>query len=148
MYRDRSVQPATVAAKTGLMTIGGAMLGSVPMCHKAGDMAGHVAFGARTGRSPIILGTLLVCSALFLGDGIRLLFEVFPVPILGVALLIATFQMLLSVRKLAGSSRASTILMVGTVVMGLRNIVAALVSGIFLHHCIQRRMGDRTEHHM
>jgi hypothetical protein len=35
------------------------------MCYGAGGMAGHAQFGARTGGALIILGTLLLMTALF-----------------------------------------------------------------------------------
>jgi Molybdate transporter of MFS superfamily len=42
------------------MNLFGSAVGGVPMCHGAGGMAGHVAFGARTGGSVVILGALLL----------------------------------------------------------------------------------------
>jgi MFS superfamily sulfate permease-like transporter len=61
-------------------------VGGVPMCHGAGGMAGHVAFGAKTGGAPIILGVILLALALFFSTSVEALFEVFPKAILGVIL--------------------------------------------------------------
>jgi MFS superfamily sulfate permease-like transporter len=67
----------------------------VPMCHGAGGMAGHVAFGARTGGAPIILGVFLLMLALFFSGSIVTLFELFPRPILGVILFLTGAQLAL-----------------------------------------------------
>jgi Molybdate transporter of MFS superfamily len=45
------------------MNLLSAACGGVPMCHGAGGMAGHVAFGAKTGGAPIILGITLLFVA-------------------------------------------------------------------------------------
>lgn len=60
------------------MNIAGAAVGGVPMCHGAGGMAGHVTFGARTGGAPIILGSILICLALFLSQSIEQMLGMFP----------------------------------------------------------------------
>ena len=65
LFPDRQVTEKKVAISTGIMNLLGPIVGSVPMCHGAGGMAGHVRFGARTGGAPIILGSLLVITALF-----------------------------------------------------------------------------------
>ncbi len=43
------------------------LLGRVPACHGCGGLAGHHAFGARTGGSVVIYGTLLLSLGLFFG---------------------------------------------------------------------------------
>ena len=65
------------------------------MCHGAGGMAGHVAFGARTGGSLIILGTLLLVLAVFFSGSIDALFRLFPAAILGVILFLTGAQLAL-----------------------------------------------------
>jgi hypothetical protein len=60
LFPDRPVTDEGVATSTGLLNLFGASFGGVPMCHGAGGMAGHVAFGARTGGSLIVLGTALL----------------------------------------------------------------------------------------
>ena len=48
------------------MNLLAAPLGGIPVCHGSGGIAGHYAFGARTGASGIIYGTFLVLSGLLL----------------------------------------------------------------------------------
>jgi MFS superfamily sulfate permease-like transporter len=95
LFPDRAVSENTLAVSTGLMNVAGAALGGVPMCHGAGGMAGHVAFGARTGGAPIILGTLLLVLAFFFSGSVSVLFDLFAKPVLGVILFLTGVQLAL-----------------------------------------------------
>jgi len=80
LFPDRQVTEKKVAISTGIMNLLGPIVGAVPMCHGAGGMAGHVRFGARTGGAPIILGSLLVITALFFSGSVETIFKIFPAP--------------------------------------------------------------------
>ena len=95
LFPDRAVTENRIASSTGVMNLAGAALGGVPMCHGAGGMAGHVAFGARTGGAPIILGSILICLALFFSASVEALFAVFAQPVLGVILFLTGAQLAL-----------------------------------------------------
>jgi len=95
LFPDRPVTEKGVATSTGLMNLAGAAVGGVPMCHGAGGMAGHVAFGARTGGAPIILGVILLALALFFSSSVEALFRLFPSAILGVILFLTGAQLAL-----------------------------------------------------
>ena len=93
LFPDRAVSESKVMISTGVMNLGSAFVGGVPMCHGAGGMAGHVRFGARTGGAPIILGVILLTLACFFSNSIQTLFRMFPLPILGVILVLAGTQL-------------------------------------------------------
>jgi hypothetical protein len=95
LFPDRPVTEQRVAISTGLMNLGSAALGGIPMCHGAGGMAGHVRFGARTGGAPIILGTILLVLALFFSSSLSTLLGIFPTAILGVILFLTGAQLAL-----------------------------------------------------
>jgi MFS superfamily sulfate permease-like transporter len=95
LFPDRPVTEQRVAVSTGLMNLGSAALGGIPMCHGAGGMAGHVRFGARTGGAPIILGAILVLLALFFSSSFGVLLRIFPPAILGVILFLTGAQLAL-----------------------------------------------------
>jgi MFS superfamily sulfate permease-like transporter len=95
LFPDRPVTEKSVSISTGAMNLLGAAVGGVPMCHGAGGMAGHVRFGARTGGATIILGTILLVLATFLGGSVATLLTVFPEPILGVILFLTGAQLAL-----------------------------------------------------
>ena len=75
------------------MNLFGSAVGAVPMCHGAGGMAGHVAFGARTGGSVIILGTLLLVLALGFSGSVMTLFGLVPMALLGTILVVTGWQL-------------------------------------------------------
>ncbi len=95
LFPDRPVTEKKVAVSTGLLNVFGSSVGGVPMCHGAGGMAGHVAFGAKTGGAPIILGGILLVMALFLSESVEILFRLLPQSVLGVVLFLTGAQLAL-----------------------------------------------------
>jgi MFS superfamily sulfate permease-like transporter len=95
LFPQRQTSEKTLSLSTGLMNVGGAALGGVPMCHGAGGMAGHTRFGARTGGAVVILGVILCVLALFFSDSVVTLLKMFPLPVLGVVLFLTGAQLAL-----------------------------------------------------
>ena len=95
LFPDRAVTESAVATSTGAMNLASAVFGGVPMCHGAGGMAGHVAFGARTGGAPIILGVILLALAFGFSGSIEVIFSLFPTAVLGVILFLTGSQLAL-----------------------------------------------------
>jgi hypothetical protein len=58
-------------------------------------MAGHVAFGARTGGAPIILGIILLVLAFCFSGSVGSILAVFPRSVLGIILFLAGAQLAL-----------------------------------------------------
>lgn len=88
LFPERALTERKVALSTGIMNVAGSAIGGVPMCHGAGGMAGHVAFGARTGGAVVILGVLLLAAGLFLGPSVELFLRILPAPLVGVILFV------------------------------------------------------------
>ena len=95
LFPDRPVEENKLSSSTGLLNLASAAVGGIPMCHGAGGMAGHVAFGARTGGATIILGVILLTLALFFSSSVQTLFGVLPKAILGVILFLTGAQLAL-----------------------------------------------------
>jgi hypothetical protein len=95
LFPDRAVTESSVATSTGAMNLASAVFGGVPMCHGAGGMAGHVAFGARTGGAPIILGVILLALAFGFSGSIEVIFNLLPRAVLGVILFLTGSQLAL-----------------------------------------------------
>jgi len=95
LFPDRPTDENRLSASTGVLNLFGASVGGIPMCHGAGGMAAHVAFGARTGGATIILGVFLLLLALFLSGSVEALFTILPKSILGVILFITGAQLAL-----------------------------------------------------
>jgi len=131
LFPDRAVTENGIAISTGLMNLGSALCGGVPMCHGAGGMAGHVAFGARTGGAPIILGALLLLLAFFCSASIQLIFGLFAPPVLGVILFLTGAQLALGSCDFSKNKGERFITLV-TAAFAIWNVGLAFVAGIAL----------------
>jgi MFS superfamily sulfate permease-like transporter len=137
LFPDRSVTENAVATSTGLMNLGSAFFGGVPMCHGAGGMAGHVAFGARTGGAPIILGVILLSLAFFFSGSIQTIFGLMAQPVLGVILFLTGVQLALGSCDFSKDKRERFITL-ATAAFALWNVGLAFVVGILLHQIARR----------
>ncbi|MBI5909555.1 MAG: sulfate transporter [Betaproteobacteria bacterium] len=137
LFPDRAVSERSVAFSTGLMNLGSSLIGGIPMCHGAGGMAGHVRFGARTGGSSIILGSVLLGAGLFLSSSIGTVFKIFPQSVLGVILFLAGLQLALGSRD-AGAEKADRFVVLATAAFAIWNIGVAVVFGILVDHASRR----------
>lgn len=137
LFPDRMINLRAVAYSTGLMNLGSSLLGGIPMCHGAGGMAGHVQFGARTGGSSIILGSILLMSGLFLSASIDTVFKIFPQCALGVILFLAGIQLALGSRE-SGEVKVDRFVVLATAAFAIWNVGAAVLFGIAAHHASRR----------
>lgn len=138
LFPDRPVTERQVAMSTGLMNVFGSAVGGVPMCHGAGGMAGHVAVGARTGGSLVILGGLLLVLALGFSGSVVALFEVVPQAVLGTILFMTGVQ--LSSGQFDGSrdGHASTVTLV-TAGLSIWNVGIGFAVGVLLQILLLRK---------
>mgnify|MGYP000660367221 CR=1 FL=1 len=140
LFPDRPVSERKVMLSTGMLNLGSAALGGVPMCHGAGGMAGHLRFGAHTGGALIILGAILLSLALFFSGSILTLFRMFPTPILGVILFLAGAQLAwgpgASFRQARGTGR---LVMLATAAVALWNVGVAFFVGLMFDYAARYR---------
>ncbi|GAB4219569.1 MAG TPA: putative sulfate/molybdate transporter [Spirochaetota bacterium] len=94
LFPEKSVQPRKIAFTYSLMNIINPFIGGIAVCHGSGGMAGHYAFGGRTGGSVIIFGALMITTGFIFGsDGIYIA-RLFPLPLLGVILFFEALTLL------------------------------------------------------
>jgi len=129
LFPDRPVTEKGIAVSTGLLNVFGSSVGGVPMCHGAGGMAGHVAFGARTGGAPIILGGILLVMALFFSDSVEILFRLLPQSVLGVVLFLTGAQLALGAGDFGKNTRERFITL-ATAAFAIWNVGLAFLVGI------------------
>ncbi|MCB1897366.1 MAG: putative sulfate/molybdate transporter [Rhodocyclaceae bacterium] len=148
LFPDRPVSERGVAISTGLINLAGATIGGIPMCHGAGGMAGHVAFGARSGGALVIVGTILTVLAVLFGGSVEALFRLFPAAILGVILAITGGQLVLASRVVERRG-AELVVALATAAVASWNVGAAFVVGLIasaLLRVLARRDGDPSVH--
>jgi len=129
LFPNRRVDESRISTSTGLINLLGASLGGVPMCHGAGGMAGHVQFGARTGGAVVILGFVLLATAILFSGSLSTLLRLFPPAILGVILFLTGAQLALGACDVPKDKGERFVLMV-TGALAIWNVGIALVVGV------------------
>ncbi len=137
LFPDRPVTEKKVSISTGIMNLLGPAIGAVPMCHGAGGMAGHVRFGARTGGALVILGVVLVITALVFSGSVETILKIFPAPILGVILFLTGAQLALGSCDF-GRNKNDRFVSLVTAACAVWNIGLAFVLGMATYHLLKR----------
>jgi MFS superfamily sulfate permease-like transporter len=139
LFPNRPVNESKMATSTGLMNLLSASLGGVPMCHGAGGMAGHVQFGARTGGALIILGFLLLLTALFFSGSVGTFFRLFPSSILGVILFLTGAQLALGAGDIP-KDKGERFVIMATAALAVWNVGIAFIVGVSAYWLDKRRL--------
>jgi len=140
LFPERRVTARRIGWTYSLMNLVNPFLGGVPTCHGSGGMAGHYAFGGRTGGSVIIYGMMYVAVGLFFGPGFQSAIQVFPLPVLGVLLFFEAVTLLVLLRDLAGQPADFLLaLMVGVIAGSVPyGYLVGLVTGLLCYHWMRR----------
>ena len=143
LFPDRRLTVRAISFTYSMMNLINPFFGGIPTCHGSGGMAGHYAFGGRTGGSVILYGSLFLTLGFFFSGAFAQIVQVFPLPILGVLLLFEGLAMMLLVRDQAASKIDLPIaLVVGLIAFGLPyGYVVALIGGTILALVARRRAG-------
>ncbi len=140
LFPSRPLTVRQISFTYALMNLVNPFFGGIPSCHGSGGMAGHYAFGARTGGSVVIEGGLYLFLGLFFGRGFDTVIGVFPLPILGIILLFEGLALMLLVRDLSTSkSDLTIILLVGLIAVGLPyGYLIGMIVGVVIAYLMKR----------
>jgi SulP family sulfate permease len=138
--RSGAVTPGRLARTLGAANVLAGSISGMPVCHGAGGMSAHHAFGARTGRAPALIGTVLVVVALVAGGGLAVVLTAFPLPVLAALLLVAAVAHARLLRDVRGVAAWAVVLGVG-VVGGFVHLGAAVVAGLLVSAVLTRLQG-------
>ncbi len=118
--------------------------GGVPTCHGSGGLVGHYTFGARTGGSIIIYGSIFLTLGLFFANGFAGVVQIFPLPVLGVLLFFEGTALMAMIRDQAGDARSLFIvILTGLIAVGLPyGYAAGLVIGTCVSYLHSRGIGE------
>ncbi|RJX19602.1 MAG: sulfate transporter [Ammonifex sp.] len=139
LFPNRPVTEKKVAISQGIMNLISPIGGGIPMCHGAGGMAGHVRFGAHTGGATMILGCLLLATALFLSDSVLLIFRMFPENILGVILFFAGLELAVSARDVPREKNDFYVFLI-TAGFAIWNMGAGFLAGVIADQLTKRNL--------
>ena len=129
--RAQSVRPGRLALTLGTANVFSGAIAGMPVCHGAGGLTAHYAFGVRTGRAPLAMGSALLVVAVTVGSGLAALLTAFPLPILAGLLATAGLLHIALLRDLRGGREWATAVIIGTVGFGW-NLAIALALGLIL----------------
>jgi hypothetical protein len=140
LFPERGITIRKIGFTYAFMNLINPWFGGVPTCHGSGGMAGHFAFGGRTGGSVVIYGLMFLTAGLFFGGSFDLIATLFPLPVLGILLLFEAMALIWLVRDTAQSRVEFPIaVIVGLLAVGLPyGYLIGIVVGTVLAH-----MGDR-----
>jgi sulfate permease, SulP family len=125
------VRPGRLATTFGTANLFAGAIGGMPVCHGAGGMTAHRAFGARTGAAPAIIGATLVVLAVVFGAGLAALLTAFPLPILAGLLAVSGLLHIALLRDLARPSHWAIAVGIGAIGF-LSNLAIALAAGLIV----------------
>lgn len=147
LFPERPISVRRIGLTYALMNLLNPFFGGVPTCHGSGGIAGHYAFGARTGGSVVLYGSMYLLLGLFAARAFDQVAHLFPRPVLGVILLFEAVTLMTFVRDMA-SRRAdfATVLLTGLIAAGLPyGYVVAIFVGTTLDWLARRglrRLGE------
>jgi len=142
LFPDRPLTLRTIGFTYAAMNLVNPWFGGVPTCHGSGGMAGHYAFGGRTGGSVVIYGGFFIFLGLLFGPGFDTIVGAFPLPVLGVVLLFEALGLIWLIRDTIPSRSDFPIAaLVGLCAVGLPyGYVVGMVLGTIL-----ARLGARVK---
>lgn len=140
LFPERHVGVRKIGLTYSLANLIAPLLGGIPVCHGCGGLAGHYTFGARTGGSVVIYGSLYLLLGLFLSGPLQEVLKLFPLPILGVVLLFEALALLSLLRDQSDSARHMAIaLLVGVVALTVpQGFVVGLAIGTVVFYGFRR----------
>jgi len=120
LFPEARVTTRKIGFTYALSNLASALFGGVPVCHGSGGLVGHYNFGARTGGSVVIYGSIYVLAALVFGQAAKDFLSILPLAILGVILTFEAFGLV----RLAQRTEPTHFAKIITVATGIVCVVA------------------------
>lgn len=141
LFPERPVGVRKIGLSYALMNLINPFFSGVPTCHGSGGLAGHYAFGARTGGSVVLYGTLYLVLGLSLSAGFAQVILLFPKPVLGVILFFEGLALMQLIRDMV-HPRADFLIvgLVGLLAAGLPyGYVVGMILGTLLAYGLAKK---------
>ena len=138
LFPEKGVTIRQLGYTYSLMNLVNPWFGGIPTCHGSGGLMGHYTFGARTGGSLLIYGSIFVTMGLFFSAAFAQVVQVFPLPVLGVLLLFEGWALMWLARDVVPVRRelAITIGVALVAVLAPYGYVLGLVLGTFAGYAL------------
>ena len=141
LFPEKKITVKKLSLTYALMNLINPFFGGVPTCHGSGGMVGHYTFGARTGGSILIYGSIFLVLGLFFANGFEQVVQVFPLPMLGVLLMFEGAALMMLIRDQANQNEDLLIaILVGLIANGVAyGYAVALIIGTGLFYLKMRK---------
>jgi hypothetical protein len=146
-FPERHVTIRKIGYTYSAMNLVNPFLSGIPTCHGSGGIAGHYAFGGRTGGSVILYGSIYLTLGLFFAGSFQHVVLLFPKPVLGVILFFEAVTLMALVRDMVQPiTDLLLVLVVGLMAATLPyGYVVALVVGTALAYVGKGRLAGLTK---
>lgn len=105
LFPEKKLTVAKIGYTYSFMNLINPFFSGIPTCHGSGGIAGHYAFGGRTGGSVVIYGALFLAIGLFFSDCFSEFVKVFPLPLLGIILLFEALSLMSFIRDITNKRK-------------------------------------------
>ncbi len=141
LFPEKELTVKKIGFTYSLMNIVNSFFGGIPTCHGSGGIAGHYTFGARTGGSVIIYGSMCIVIGLFFSTVFEEIVKIFPLPVLGIILLFESLALMSFIRSVSSSKMDLFIaLVVALICVGLpHGYVIGLVLGTTITYLTRKK---------
>lgn len=135
LFPGRNISEKKIGLTYSLMNLVAPLFHGVPVCHGCGGLAGHYAFGGRTGGSVVLYGSFYLIIGLFLSGIADELLKAFPLPVLGVILVVEAVALIRFLSDVAGSRTDLTIAIIVAIASFTlpSGFLTGMMIGIVLH---------------
>ncbi|MBI5540892.1 MAG: transporter [Bacteroidia bacterium] len=141
-FPEKKITVKKISLTYSIINIINPFLGGVPTCHGSGGMAGHYAFGARTGGSVFIYGILFLILGFFFSGSFEQIVKIFPLPVLGVILLFEGLTLMIFIKDIIDSKKSFFIaLLVALIACGLPyGYLIGMIVGTIMYYISDKKI--------
>jgi predicted benzoate:H+ symporter BenE len=140
LFPDRTdVNERDLIKNMGVMNITTPFIGGMPLCHGAGGLSAQYLFGARTGGAILMEGILEISLGLFFSQSLVSIFTAFPMFVVGVMLLMTSFELGKIALKVQGKTEIY-VTIVTALLATVFNMAVGFIAGLLIYVAIQKNI--------
>jgi len=142
LFPEKKITVKKISLTYSIINIINPFFGGVPTCHGSGGMAGHYAFGARTGGSVMIYGLMYLTLGMFFSGSFEQIVKIFPLPVLGVILLFEAITLMIFIKDIIDSKKSFFIsLLVALIACGLPyGYLIGMIVGTIMYYISDKKI--------
>jgi len=142
LFPEKKITVRKISFTYSIINLINPIIGGIPTCHGSGGMAGHYAFGARTGGSVFIYGILFLVLGIFFSGSFSTVVKLFPLPMLGVILLFEGIWLMIFIKDIIDSKKSFFIaLLVALIASGLPyGYLIGMITGTVLYYISDKKV--------